>query len=137
MYEVWFKSVQRWHLSLTTSHLGAEFVVPFSSRSQVVIKKSSNDNFVCSKLYHSKGAEFLVLFLSLSFSCSQVVIKKSSNEKNFGSKKDFEWKRHHLCELCHFVFDDFLMTTWEQENKSERKKEPKIPRLNQLQKPKY
>ena len=27
------------------------------------------------------------------------------------------------------LFDDFFMTTWEQENKSERKKEPPIPRL--------
>ena len=37
-------------------------------------------------------------FLSLSFSCSQVVIKKSSNDNFFGSKKGFEWKRHHLSE---------------------------------------
>ena len=33
----------------TTYGTGAEFVVPFSSRSQVVIKKSSNDNLFCSK----------------------------------------------------------------------------------------
>ena len=26
-------------------------------------------------------------------------------------------------------FDEFLMTTWEQENESDRKKEPQIPRL--------
>ena len=26
-------------------------------------------------------------------------------------------------------FDDFYMTTWEQENESERKKDPQIPRL--------
>ena len=33
----------------TTYGIGTEFVVPFSSLSQVVIKKSSNDNFFCSK----------------------------------------------------------------------------------------
>ena len=27
-------------------------------------------------------------------------------------------------------FDDFYMTTWEQENESKRKKEPQIPRLS-------
>ena len=27
-------------------------------------------------------------------------------------------------------FDNFYLTTWEQENKSESKKEPQIPRLN-------
>ena len=33
----------------TTYGTGTEFVVPFSSRSQVIIKKSSNDNLFCSK----------------------------------------------------------------------------------------
>ena len=32
----------------------------------------------------------------------------------------FEWKK--------VSFDDFLVTTWEQENESQRKKEPQIPR---------
>ena len=53
----------------------------------------------------------------------------------------FQWK-HHPFSLkswsFHIIFffeqkkeisDDFFMTTWERENKSERKKEPQIPHL--------
>ena len=70
-------------------------------------------------------------FLSLLFSCSQVIIKKSSNDNFFCSKKGFEWNHTIQWKLYHFEpkklsFDDFLMTTWEQENKSERKNEPEI-----------
>ena len=39
----------------------------------------------------------------------------------FYSKPFFERKK--------LSFDDFLMTTWEQKNKSKRKKEPEIQRL--------
>ena len=41
----------------------------------------------------------------------------------------FEWKLYHF-EQTKLSFDDFLMTTSEQEKDSERKKEPQIPRLS-------
>ena len=68
-------------------------------------------------------------YLSLSFSRTQVVTEMVIKWQLFCSKKKYEWK------LCHFEqnklsFDDFLMTTWEQENESERKKEPQILRLD-------
>ena len=42
--------------------------------------------------------------------------------------KSFYWKLYHF-EQKKLSFDDFLMTTSERENESERKKEPQIPRL--------
>ena len=41
----------------------------------------------------------------------------------------FKWKHHyfHSNELKKVSFDDFFMTTWERENKSERKKNHKLP----------
>ena len=75
-------------------------------------------------------------FLSLLFSRTQDVIKKSSNDNFFCSKKkfkskssSFKWILYHF-EQNKLSFDEFLMTTWEQENESERKKEPQILRHN-------
>ena len=75
-------------------------------------------------------------FFSLSASRTQVVIKKSSYDNFFLFKRgvwvkssSVEWKRYHF-EQNKLSFDDFLMTTWEQEN--ERKKEPQISRLIRL-----
>ena len=73
-------------------------------------------------------------FLSLSFSHSKVVIKKSSND-NFVLKmikfslKLWCFHSNPFFEPKKLSFDDFLMTTWERENESERKKEPEIPCL--------
>ena len=58
-----------------------------TSRSHVIIKKSSSDNFFCSK---------------------------SLNWRHFSLKPHLEWKKLSL--------DDFLMTTWERDVKSQRKK---------------
>ena len=77
-------------------------------------------------------------FLWLSTSRSQVVIKKSSHDNFFHSKwrlsekmTSFYWKFQNFG-LKTLSFDDFLMTTWEPEVESQRKKEPQIPRLGYL-----
>ena len=81
--------------------LGVEFVVPFSSRSQVV-------NFL--KWKHHYLRENNAIFQSNYDLFTQYLFLKEKKES----------------------FDDFFMTTWEQDNKSERKKEPQIPRLGQI-----
>ena len=48
------------------------------------------------------------------------------------TKFSLKWWWFHLnffFEQKKLPFDDFLMTTWEQENESKRKKKPQIPRL--------
>ena len=55
---------------IKTGSLGAEFVVPFSSHSQIASKKSSNDNLFFSKLksFHSNDDDFTqTLFLYKKF----------------------------------------------------------------------
>ena len=74
-------------------------------------------------------------FLSLLFTSSQVVIKKSSNDNFFLFKMmKISLKGHHYSLNTHFdweklSFDYFLMTTWEREVESQRKKKPQIPSL--------
>ena len=81
----------------------------------------------------TKARNFCLLFslaLILLFSSCQLLKKKTSL---------FEWKNHHfslkrwsfypisLFEQKKMSFDNFFMTTWEQENEIERKKEPQMP----------
>ena len=77
------------------------------------------------------GAKLLVpFFLSLSISCTQVVKKSHQMTTLFFQKgvwvnlSSIEWK------LYHFEQNKFHFVTWEQENESERKKEPQILRLD-------
>ena len=96
--------------------------------------------FVCisSHLDRVLGPEFLLL----CFSGSRSLALKSSSKSHqmttcfvqndiifnkttsFILNHHFEWKK--------LSFDDFLMTTWEQENESQRKNKSQIPPLNLL-----
>ena len=68
-------------------------------------------------------------FLSLSFSHSEVIIKsiikwRIQNDKVFTQMRIFSFKP--LFWAKKMSLNDFLMTTWEQENESARKKEPEF-----------
>ena len=100
----------------TTDLIGAEFVVPFSSRS-LALKSSWKSHQMTPFLFKKRNR-----------------VKKSL----------FEWKHCHISfkwwsfhpipiferKKCHLM--TFFMTTWERENESERKKEPQIPRHSVL-----
>ena len=70
-------------------------------------------------------------FLWLSTSQSQVVIKNSNENLSYS-----KWRQNEVIIYLntHFeseklLFYDFLMTSWEQEVESQRKKKPQIPHL--------
>ena len=64
-----------------------------------------------------------------------ISVKTSSKHhhfsENFIKTSSFQWKLYHF-EQTKLSFDDFLMTTSEQENESERKKKTQILRLGNL-----
>ena len=74
----------------------------------------------------------------VSFSSDSVLLLSSRHQKVIKWQLflfqmiKFSLKRHHFVLNPHFEwkrvsFDGFLMTTWEPENKSQRKKKPQIP----------
>ena len=65
-------------------------------------------------------------FLNQKIVIHQVTFWLLQNDKVFTQMMIFFT---HFFERKNLSFDDFLMTTWERENKSERKKKPQIPRL--------
>ena len=91
--------------------------------------------YAASKIQHTSTWNFWLrrgicgsFFLWLSFSRSQVVKKKSHQMTPFFQNEDWEQNDVVLVKTLSFgtkkklSFDDFLMTTWERENESQRKK---------------
>ena len=66
-------------------------------------------------------------FLWLSTSHSKVVIMMSSNDTFLFKMMKFSLKHCPQLEWEKLTYDDFLMTAWEGEVESQRKKEPQIP----------